>query len=236
VGDTLEFSVILVGKMTTYWKLLVFAVESLGQTAGIGRRVDGRRGRFRLKRVDSIGLNGNTITVYSDTDEFGHAPPITVTSEEVEQIAHSIERENRATRNTQGAIHFITPVCFIENVKDDSSVTQKRLVTDLNFTRLMRELGRRLGSLSEAYCDGHRPKLSELFDDAATIRSVGDFAPQEFERYSRRQRARHPVRGIIGALRVEGDLTPFLPYLRLGEWLHVGKLTTFGLGRYWVES
>jgi CRISPR/Cas system endoribonuclease Cas6 (RAMP superfamily) len=33
----------------------------------------------------------------------------------------------------------------------------------------------------------------------------------------------------------EGDLGPFLPLLRLGELLHVGKHATFGLGRYEVD-
>ncbi len=38
--------------------------------------------------------------------------------------------------------------------------------------------------------------------------------------------------GLLGSISYEGDLAPFMPYLALGEWLHVGGKTSFGLGRY----
>jgi hypothetical protein len=31
-----------------------------------------------------------------------------------------------------------------------------------------------------------------------------------------------------------GPLGPFLPYLRLGEQVHIGQGNTFGLGRYTI--
>lgn len=41
--------------------------------------------------------------------------------------------------------------------------------------------------------------------------------------------------GIVGAATYEGDLAPFWPYLVFGQWTHVGKGATFGLGRYRLE-
>ena len=38
--------------------------------------------------------------------------------------------------------------------------------------------------------------------------------------------------GFIGEVTFEGDLTPFVNMIKLGEHLHVGKYYTFGLGRY----
>ena len=38
--------------------------------------------------------------------------------------------------------------------------------------------------------------------------------------------------GVVGEMIFRGDLTQFLPYLRLGEILHIGKGTAYGLGRY----
>jgi CRISPR/Cas system endoribonuclease Cas6 (RAMP superfamily) len=38
--------------------------------------------------------------------------------------------------------------------------------------------------------------------------------------------------GIMGSARYKGSLTPFIPYLKLGTYTHIGKNTTFGFGRY----
>ena len=38
--------------------------------------------------------------------------------------------------------------------------------------------------------------------------------------------------GLIGELSYVGDLKPFLPFLKMTEVFHVGKGTSFGLGRY----
>jgi hypothetical protein len=42
--------------------------------------------------------------------------------------------------------------------------------------------------------------------------------------------------GFMGDLTLEGDLGPVGPLLELGEALHVGKATVFGLGRYRLVS
>jgi CRISPR/Cas system endoribonuclease Cas6 (RAMP superfamily) len=41
-----------------------------------------------------------------------------------------------------------------------------------------------------------------------------------------------PVAGVTGSWRLAGDLRALWPFLYLGQWLHVGKKTTFGLGHY----
>jgi CRISPR/Cas system endoribonuclease Cas6 (RAMP superfamily) len=47
--------------------------------------------------------------------------------------------------------------------------------------------------------------------------------------------AQQTFRGYCGKLRYSGDLHAYLPYLRLGERIHVGKLTTRGFGEYRLE-
>ena len=38
--------------------------------------------------------------------------------------------------------------------------------------------------------------------------------------------------GVIGTVSYEGDISDFMLLLRLGEYVHVGKGTSFGLGKY----
>ncbi len=54
---------------------------------------------------------------------------------------------------------------------------------------------------------------------------------QELQRYSNRQQRTIDLDGFVGTLEIEGDLAPFGPLLRTAEVLHLGKETTFGLGR-----
>ena len=44
----------------------------------------------------------------------------------------------------------------------------------------------------------------------------------DWERYSSRQDTRMKLGGFVGEVVYEGNLAPFLPYLVLGEMLHVG--------------
>lgn len=59
-----------------------------------------------------------------------------------------------------------------------------------------------------------------------------DLRWEEWGRISGRSGQHMPWGGLVGEVRYRGDLTPLLPWLALGEWLHVGAKTTFGLGHY----
>jgi hypothetical protein len=55
---------------------------------------------------------------------------------------------------------------------------------------------------------------------------------EEWPRYSSRQKAEMQLGGVVGNATYEGDrIGEFLPLLRYVEAVHLGKQTTFGLGR-----
>ena len=56
------------------------------------------------------------------------------------------------------------------------------------------------------------------------------------ERWSNRQRQQISLGGVVGAWNFTGDFSALWPLLHAGQWTHVGKETTFGLGRYRVHS
>jgi CRISPR/Cas system endoribonuclease Cas6 (RAMP superfamily) len=58
----------------------------------------------------------------------------------------------------------------------------------------------------------------------------------DWERYSNRQETKMKMGGFIGSITFEGDLEEFLPFVQLGEYVHVRKGTSFGLGKYQIKG
>ena len=42
--------------------------------------------------------------------------------------------------------------------------------------------------------------------------------------------------GLLGEVELHGDLAPFAELLHRGQWLHVGKNATMGLGGYRMHA
>ncbi len=47
-----------------------------------------------------------------------------------------------------------------------------------------------------------------------------------------RQQQEMTLGGVIGDWKLRGDLNELLPWFWLGQWLHVGKNATMGMGWY----
>jgi CRISPR/Cas system endoribonuclease Cas6 (RAMP superfamily) len=75
------------------------------------------------------------------------------------------------------------------------------------------------------------PQLSALAKD---IKCETEFSWCQWDRYSNRQQQKMTMGGVLGHLTLTGELAPFLPLLHLGQWLHVGNKTTFGMGQYGI--
>lgn len=59
---------------------------------------------------------------------------------------------------------------------------------------------------------------------------------QDWARRSSRQQADVPMGGVVGSFRLDRPgLDPFWPMLWLGQWTHVGRGCSMGLGRYALE-
>ena len=123
-------------------------------------------------------------------------------------------------------------------------VTPLRLVIDGELCRepqfyiLARNLLRRLSNLVSFHC-GQEVELpaGPLLDVAETVRLTGrNTRWYDWERYSKRQDKRMKLGGLLGEVTYRGDLAEFLPLLVLGSWVNLGKGTSFGLGRYRLET
>ena len=58
----------------------------------------------------------------------------------------------------------------------------------------------------------------------------------DWGRYSQRQQQEMQLGGLLGTVTLRGNLAPFAELLLLGQWLHVGKNATMGLGGYTLHT
>ncbi|MGQ9921964.1 MAG: CRISPR system precrRNA processing endoribonuclease RAMP protein Cas6, partial [Desulfobacca sp.] len=112
---------------------------------------------------------------------------------------------------------------------------QGRFLERLEFHHLIRNLLRRLASLAYFHC-GLDPEVFPFQEAIRTAEQVQSTLSQlqwlDWERYSSRQQTRMLMGGLVGTIQFRQVPPLFLSLLRTGEHLHVGKMASFGLGRY----
>lgn len=115
-----------------------------------------------------------------------------------------------------------------------------RLMEDLEFRYFFRAIYRRLTTLCALYGElgaDHQDEFARLDALAPNVRTLEKrLEPHRWKRLSKERDERHPMHGLLGSVTFEGDLAPFMPALRLAEVTHVGKATSFGLGRISVDA
>lgn len=115
---------------------------------------------------------------------------------------------------------------------------------ELTVRTLLAQLLRRLNLVLDLHC-GIRPAP---FDAPALLAAAeaglrddrSGLQWKDWTRYSARQRQEMTLGGVLGRWTLSGDsavLAPLWPWLWLGQWLHLGKNATMGMGGYrlaWV--
>lgn len=66
----------------------------------------------------------------------------------------------------------------------------------------------------------------------STRQAKSEQTSSELQESSRKVAVPRKLGGMVGTWELRGDLTLIAPLLAFGELMHVGKATTFGLGRY----
>ena len=77
---------------------------------------------------------------------------------------------------------------------------------------------------------GRLVRKAESLADQRTLRW------QDWSRYSSRQHRKMTLGGATGEWTFRGDLAGLYRWIWLGQWLHIGKNSTFGMGGYRIVS
>ena len=230
-GEAFRFNLVLIGKAIDYFPYFVLTFEELGRQ-GVGRG----RGRYQLESVSDGRPEGDQASHISD-----------------QLIYDGITRrlgnydDKRPLQNGRAAeIAGLSPTCPPERSRltvrfltPTRIQYQNRLTSDVTFEILLRALLRRLSLLSEVHCGevldlDYRKLIGNAREQVRT--ESAHLRWHDWERYSARQDTRLKMGGFVGEITFAGRLAEFLPFLVLGQYLHVGKGTAFGLGKYEIVT
>jgi hypothetical protein len=206
-GSALDFDLVLIGPALQQLPLILLAWRQALQR-GLGPQ----QGSARLDRVSAEGEAEPVLE--------GAAGRIRLPMQPPQLPAAGAAPARRAT------LVFETPLRLARN----GAVLG---IGELTPQALLMALLRRVANLVELQLGGTLAlDFAALNAHAGTIGGSHQFAWRDWTRHSSRQQQRMVLGGAVGTWVLEGDLAPFWPLLHLGQWLHVGKNASFGLGRY----
>ena len=214
-NDSLAFSLLLFGNACDNLAYFIYAFEQIG---GIGKRINGVSGTFMLKEVCA----GNEV-IYSKSD--GKIKK----QSEIRELSAGLLVETTEAGPFDIELELVTPLRL---------KYQNGLKADLPFDVLTRAMLRRISSLFEYHGEGE-PAL----DYRGLVARARNVAVQEshigwcdWRRYSNRQEQAMMMGGMIGKSEYKDVPGEYLPLLRFCELAHLGKATTFGLGKIKVKQ
>lgn len=205
-GETLSFHLVLAGRALDQLPLVLWAcVRALRHGVGKGD------GTARLAAVSHLGTR--------------ETPILDGPEASVQEHPHAVPPAPTFVGDTL-TLAIATPLRLQKN---GHPIDAARLTA----RDLLMALVRRIALIHEFHGPGPLPlDFSALAQQAESIESKKDLRWRDWTRYSNRQKQKMALGGVVGTWTLHGDLAPFIPFLHLGQWLHVGKEATFGMGGY----
>ncbi len=207
-----NIDLILFGHGQRFFPYLIHALQAAGKD-GIG----GHREMFELGKIDDIDDQGNAVTIYAAGELQPQQP---ASSPPIPEMPAVIE------------LTFHTPL----RIKHD----QKNLTAShFNFGALFSNLLRRISMISYFHTD--TPLDTDFAGLTAQAKHIAVTEQQlhwyDWTRYSSRQQTEMNMGGLLGSITLDTTgLEAFWPYLWLGQWTHVGKATSMGMGAYTISG
>jgi hypothetical protein len=215
-GADLVLDVHVVGAAQRQAPFLLATLARLAQD-GLGPR----RVPLELRRVDALDAHGEGCGIALD----GPAAVMRPTASPAVRAGELLRAGDQEASRVR--LRFLAATLLREG---GSGVDTPR------FGVVMRRLRARLGALATLFGDGafaDDPKALAKAAEGIAMNAADTEWARETRRSSRTGQ-RHWLEGFTGEASYEGALGSFMPLLRLGELLHVGKHASFGLGRFEV--
>lgn len=253
-GETFSAGLTLLGPAMRSLPYFLMAFQLFGRV-GIGRA----KAQFALTAAEAMSSEGTFVPYFDgDTGLAPGFPPILdlntlVADLQIPQncaprgggtahlpLANLPPRNGSAPQGggTTSLPHASLQICLQTPLRLKS---RGDLVTRLTPREFLYHLCQRLSNLLFLYGEpaGQTWDFKPLLAEAEKLNMRATLRWWDWERYSARQQTTMNFGGLIGDFELSGapeTLQAVTPLLNMGEWLHVGKGTTFGLGKYQVRS
>jgi hypothetical protein len=208
-GGMLSFHLVLVGRALDQLPLIAYALQR-AFARGIGRHE--AKGRLEDVTIERPGAaqslwDGERARLHPHEPGLT-VPPLPDTGALTLNIATPLRLQNQGR-----------------------PVPPDRLRPRTLFTALLRRASL-LFELHAAALPGIAGEAARLAASAERLTDERHLEWKDWTRFSRRQQREMTLGGVVGEWRLIGDLAELLPWFWLGQWLHVGKNATMGMGMY----
>lgn len=178
------------------------------------------RGCAELTSVDQLDLNEARVAQVFDGEQFQMRE---LAAPNVVDLSAAPESADRVR------VRFVTPT----ELKSGHQLADRP-----EFGILFGRMRDRISTLRVLYGTGPLEiDFRAMGERAAAVRMTRcDLQRTAVDRLSSRTGQRHPLGGFVGEAEYEGELGEFLPYLRLGKWVGVGRQTVWGKGELEIEA
>lgn len=206
-GEQLKFEFLLFGKAERYLSPVISALEQINRF-GLGAR----RYRFELKGI-----------VHSQTQRM-----VWYRGQYYKEAATAAVLPNYELQNVTGAVIIL---CTPLRIRHGGQLMQT-----LPFQTLIRNITNRIAAIAERYGGWiDKEEAGRVLSLAENIQTVNEaFKITQLERYSNRINRKMDFSGLSGRIEYKGELSPFVPWLYAAQSLHIGRNTTFGMGKIQV--
>ena len=206
-GVELKFEFRLFGRAVKYLLPVISALEQIDRF-GLGAR----RHRFELKGI-----------VHSQTQRM-----VWYRGQYYKEAATAAVLPNYELQNVTGAVIVL---CTPLRIRHGG-----RLMQTLSFQTLIRNITNRITAITERYGGWiDKEEADRVVSLAENIQTVNEaFKVTQMERYSNRINRKMDFSGLSGRIEYKGELSSFVPWLYAAQSLHIGRNTTFGMGKIQV--
>ena len=216
-GESFHFALLLFGPVNEQLPYFIYAIDQMGKI-GIGKRINGKRANFSLS---SVAIN-DTVIYTKDDGRIKKG-----------SFSRELKLSAAVTKNRQSAeiieVGLLTPL----RLKHEN-----RLEATLPFHILTRAMLRRISALYNHHGNGE--PLLDYRGLVARAKEIAVVASSlhwiDWRRYSNRQEQEMLMGGMIGKVTYKGNFDEFIPLLRFCKEVHIGKQSSFGLGKISVTE